>query len=61
MNTVAIWLLVAVGAQNYGGSPTQVVERFVSPADCEAVRSQILVSYQSTPKLVCVSAKVVKP
>lgn len=63
MNTVLIWLLVSVGSGYMShGSPTQVVERFESAADCEHMANLIRETRQEArPLLRCIQAKVVRP
>ncbi|MDQ0571499.1 hypothetical protein QFZ42_003333 [Variovorax paradoxus] len=56
MNTITLWLLIASGTSY---APARVVERFVSPTDCQEARARI--DKASTGRFECVEAKVYKP
>ena len=60
MTTITLWLLVSVGVQWASGHPTQLIERFATPQDCQKTVDQIMASYPSKPRLVCIEARVLK-
>jgi hypothetical protein len=60
MITITLWLLVSVGAYNGSTStPTQVVEKFTSQAECMRL-ANILAGRQARPAVMCIEATVVK-
>lgn len=61
MTTVTLWLLVSLPINSSGhyATPTSIVERFTSAAECNRV-AEIMRLSSTVPKLQCIQATIVK-
>ncbi len=62
MNSVVVWLLVSLSATTFGGPRPafSTVERFVTQAECERVKSVLMANSGQGPLLLCLEATVAR-